>query len=195
LATAPQLNIKNKEHFWRYVYSANYGIVCCQLHAVKLTTHLVAVYTSVHFPVVTFQLNCQAEFLQRWKAYSLCQVRVESEYRKSQVESKYEYHPAVLDDESEYRHCGTRVRTRLPCSRTRVLRPPIPRCTSNFYFFRSNQTVGVRKPRRGEILQQDSQVTRLLTYRHNCGAIYYMMHVTCARRKTTQNDGLMVMND
>jgi len=41
--------------------------------------------------LIKFQLRVQ-----------LCRERVESESRKSEVESKYEYHLAVLEYESEY---------------------------------------------------------------------------------------------
>jgi len=44
---------------------------------------------------------------QRWNKYSICRVRVEYEYRKSHVESKYESWPAVLEYNSEYRYSST----------------------------------------------------------------------------------------
>jgi len=67
--------------------------------------------------------------ISRWNEYGICPVWVEYEYRKSHVEYKYEYRLAVLEYEygiavleyeSEYSGCCTRVRTRVPSSRTRV---------------------------------------------------------------------------
>jgi hypothetical protein len=46
--------------------------------------------------------RCVMQSYQRWNEYSLCLESVESKYRKSQVASKYEYRPVVLEYESEY---------------------------------------------------------------------------------------------
>jgi hypothetical protein len=45
--------------------------------------------------------------------YSLCRVRVESEYMKSQVEPEYEYRSAVLEYKSEYNTVVLESRTRV----------------------------------------------------------------------------------
>ena len=137
---------------------------------------------------------------QRGNEYSLCWVRVESEYRKSQVESKYEYLPAVLEYESEYSISVLEygLEYRAPVLESVLESSDLPSRNIPVSFF-SMFKLGRGRPEADK--EKFCYKTRkylaflLSTYWRNCGTIYFMIHVTRARRKTYQDDGLMVIND